>query len=224
MADPMKTKGQQEPPAETTPPITPQEASPSKPIPDNVADAEVQALTDAQTSNFRLARKNTSSVSVGPMGRRYDASPYVKARYSPNAARMGSTPILGAPDSIVSEDYRRERPGWKYAWPVASHNQTAAYCRSGVYEKVPWDAIDSHNPLAAVAPDASGNTTWGQHLLVAISPYWFAQLYESAEIESVTRSSISRKQLEEELNEQFARGGFAAEADVLADRREERIL
>lgn len=189
------------------------------PIPATVAEAETQAIQARQSFEFKRARTGQSTA-ILPGGRRIAAPPFLKARYNMKTA---AADLLGAADKVVKESFKREHPGYQYAWPIANANQTQAFIRSGVYEKVPFDALDPTNPLAAVSKTPEGDTMWMQHLLVAISPYWWSELVEASEIESIARASANRKQVEDSLNEQFGSGGFAAEVEDGADAREESV-
>ncbi len=211
MADPLKTAKAEkaEKPEETKPFVAP---------PKDEGEAEVRAMEQARSFEFRQARRG-EAVAVLPMGVRV-AAPHLQARYN---RRNGENSLLGAPQSIVSERFRAAHPGYRYAWPVALNNQTQAFVRSGVYEPVPFSEVDSSNPIAAVSESPEGRTTWMQHILVAISPHWAEQLFDDPEMEAIQRTAYNRSAIENDLNERFGAAGYAGEVEAFADKREERI-
>jgi hypothetical protein len=189
----------------------------SDPVQNLAAETENRAIAEAQAATFNAARKG-HPVAVLPGGRRVDASPFVNARYNLN----DSSTLLGAPETIVGEDFKREHPGWHYAWPVRMSNVTASYLRAQWYKPVPFDAIDKNNPLAQIAelPTPAGNqTVWMQHLLVAIPPEAWHQLVDNNVEHAIARTAMNRQDIEEQINSQFGKGGYKGQVDAFVDQR-----
>lgn len=181
------------------------------------AATENAAIAANQLETFKAARAN-KPVAILPGGRRVDASPFIGARYNLNS----QSGLLGNPESIIKDSYKRERPGWHYAWPVRVSNETASYLRARVYEPVPFDAIDDKNPMAMIAdlPTPAGNhVVWMQHILVAISPANWNLLYQNNVDFAISRTATNRQAVEAEINAQFGKGGFRGEVEAFTDQR-----
>lgn len=184
------------------------------------AAAENAAVAEAQTATFRAARKN-DAVAILPGGRRVTPTRHISAAYE----MQDEVCLLCAPETIISEEYRREHPGWHYAWPVRVSNKTASYLRARWYHAVPFDAIDKENPIAVVAdlPTPAGtHVVWMQHILVAIPPEVWDKLVTRQVDFAVERTAVNREALEAKMDAEFSRGGYKAQVDAFTDRRSSR--
>lgn len=198
--------------------VTKQE--PETPVvpPQNAAEAEYRAITENQNLTFRAARSGMPTA-VLPGGRRIDASPHIKARY-----RMRDmTQVFGAEEKIVSEDFKRRHPGYKYAWPILKGARTQAYIRAQYYKPVPFkDGIDHTLGLAMVMESPEGHAVWGQQVLVAVRPDIWHEEYDMPVSEAIGRTAMNRQSIEKELQAEFGKHGFKAEVQE-GEHKQERI-
>lgn len=203
MGDPIKNTKKTETVAEQAPPMSAQEA-------------EVRMISENQAVAFKSARTGAPTA-VLPFGQRVDATKFVKARYR----NQGMSAVLSDPESILTEEWKRNHRGWKYAWPVKGKTDTSAYITSERFTAVPYEAVDKTNHNARVMASPEGHTIWMQHILVAMAPDVHADEYQAPVDDYLARMSMNRRVVEQELNDSFGKHGYRAEYAV-TDRRDER--
>jgi hypothetical protein len=96
-----------------------------------------------------------------------------------------------------------------------------AYINAGRYKAVPYSAIDKENPYAMVSQSPTGDTVWGQHILVAISPAVYNEEKVQPEEYAKARAAQNRASIEGEINRAFGRGGYKGQYGI-EDVRKER--
>lgn len=206
--------------ADPTPKKSPKEAVvlPETPAPPPMSaqESEVRMLAANQAQAFKAA-KTGAPTAVLPFGQRIDATRHVQTRY-----RNGRMAFLADPESVLTEEWKREHRGWKYEWPVKGKLDTNAYLNAQRYTAVPYSAVDKTNHNAMLLESPEGLATWMQHVLVAVSPQVWYEEKQAPVDEYVGRMSMSRRVVEQELNESFAKHGYRAEVESGTDQRQER--
>ena len=182
------------------------------------AEAQQEALN---TNRTVMLRRKKGATAILPHGKRVDATPFMHVRYDlGNQAR-----ILGRPEDMLTEAWRSEHAGWHYAWPIRIADSTAALLRAGWYVAVPHDAIDQHDPLAAISEVVTPGgkyVVWGPHLLVAIAPQYYYKTTQQYEDQAIARTVTNADSLEDMLDRQFGAGGFEAEISPFVNQRDSR--
>ena len=151
-------------------------------------------------------RKKKSSA-ILPFGQKTEVKPYTKVRYNFSQ----TVQHLGQPESILTDDWKREHIGWRYAWPVRTGLQTQSFIRSGWYTPVPFEAIEANNPNAAVfdlVTPTGNHVVWEQHILVAIPPERWDALVNVYEDMALSRTEAIAEESSESLNNQFTTFGY----------------
>ena len=183
------------------------------------ADVEHDLLTQNRTQTQTSRGRATW---IAPQGKRRDATPYMHVRY--NMTQQAD--ILGDPEKMLTDDWKREHIGWKYQWPIRESDETASLIRAGWFKPVPFDAIAEGCPFAMVSEISTpkGNyVVWKRHLLVAVAPQYWQRLVDVYEAYAIQRTVTSGRIAEDELNQAFAKGGYRAEVSEFSDQRQQGI-
>lgn len=191
--------------------------------PADAAQAEYKALADRQAQMvLRAPRKNQPTVVI-PGGQRRDATPLMRSRYALN----NNNSMLSNPESILTEEWLRDHPGWHYEWPVADSNETRAYIKSQWFTIVPPEAIRSDNPFAMVGDLLTpfGNAVcWMRHILVAVPADKHYQRHVAPAEYGLARTAQQEQAVAEDLNAQFGGGGYEAEVEAFTKQSQEQIM
>lgn len=171
------------------------------------AEIENQALADNRTL---AVKPRKGGVAVLPGGVRREAKPYTPVTYDMQADAR----VLGEPESMLTDDWKREHIGWHYTWPIRTSNSTAAMLRAQWYVAVPFDALDEANPMAAIADivTPSGRyIVWKSHILCAIPPEVWGNLVDKYEDFAVSRTVHFPEQFTDMMDRAYASKGFKSE-------------
>jgi len=131
--------------------------------------------------------------------------------------------ILGAPQEMLTEEWLREHRGWQYQWPIRQSDSTAAAIRAGWMLPVPYEAIRTDDPMAAIADIKTPGgryIVWKQHILVAVSPQHWDVMVNQYEDYAIARTVNNPESIEASLDR--ANPGFEATVDTDYMRPERR--
>lgn len=182
------------------------------------AEAENKAVTENRTA---LLRSKNQGVAILPGGRRVSAAPFMHVRYD----MQNEANILGDPERMLTEDWKRDHQGWHYQWPIRTSDQTAALLRAGWFVAVPYEAIDHADPMAAIADVKTPGghyVVWKQHLLVGVPPDKFDKLVTQWEHLAISRTVMQAETEKDRLDSMFGAGGFEAEVKPFINQRQNK--
>ena len=188
----------------------------TSPPPQDAAAQEHAAVSENRTVTMRAKR---ASLAPLPGGRRVDASRYMRARYT----MRQEADILGDPEGMLTDDWRREHRGWSYQWPIRSSNSTASYIRSGWFVPVPFEAVNPEDPCASIAEIVTPGgrwVVWKAHVLVAVPPEKHDLLVTQYEDYAISRTASNPEVVADALNR--ANPGFEAEVSGITGLAQER--
>lgn len=190
--------------------------STTSPTPDIGATQENAAVSANRTATIRAKR---GSLVPMPGGRRVDAGRHQRARYTMRA----EAGVLGDPKAMLSDDWKREHIGWYYQWPIRVSNQTASFIRAGWFVPVPFEALNSDDPMAMVGDIKTPGgkyIVWKSHLLVAVPPDKHDLLVTQYEDYAISRLDNNAEAVAAELSSRNP--GYEGEVDAFTNLRQNK--